>query len=84
MNYSKVITMVMGAQRAFNHQLLIELIESGALTRDAALRIPLKASEFMQETEGDLAANSVSDAIAKGFEQVAASIAGLPPIAPPK
>lgn len=80
MNQSEIISRILVAQRGFNHQLLMELIESGALTKDAALRIPIKASEMVRDLEGDKAANNMSDVIAKGFEQVAAQIAGLPPI----
>jgi hypothetical protein len=68
------------AQRIFNHVLLNELIGSGALSQSQAASIAGNAANLFGDYYGAEAVPPFADKLAEGFEQIAASVLGLPTI----
>lgn len=80
MTIGEVASRLLLVQRAFNHQLLLELVNSGALEQIAAVRIANHTAEAVRELDGSASAKLLSDSIANAYEDIAAAVAGFPPI----
>lgn len=66
------------AQRAFNHHLLLALFEAGAMTQNQAAAVAAQSAEFVRDLEVAPEAEAFRELLARGFEQVAGDILGMP------
>lgn len=68
------------AQRLFNQNLLLTLIEAGALTQTQAGAVAGKTIDNLRDLHFEGKGAAFSDLLAKGFESLAADILGLKPL----
>jgi hypothetical protein len=75
-------TISLFAQRHFNHELLLALVRSGALSQTDAAAIAGKVANNIGQLKIDQRSEAFALKLAEGFEQIAAAILGLPPVGP--
>lgn len=68
------------AQRMFNCELLHRLVAEGSLRQESAVAIAAKTAELVRDMPSDPATDQFAEVLARGFEEIAAALAGLPPI----
>ena len=83
-NIAAMLSRILVAQHTFNHELLFRLVESKILSQSDAVAIAAKTAETIRGLPPSQAADQFVEALARGFETIAARIAGLPPIHDPK
>jgi hypothetical protein len=68
------------AQRTFNHQLLLRLIEAGVMTQSRAAAVAAETANFLRDIDVAPKSEPFRESLSRGFEQIAAGMLGMRPI----
>jgi hypothetical protein len=82
-SYAAMLSRVLVAQRTFHHELLYRLVQQGSLRQEDAVAIASASAEIVRDMPANPLADEFAEMLARGYEEIAAAMAGLPPIRGP-